>query len=1404
MNCMPDFFEPIRLRASDRWVQLENDAELAGPWRQLFKQVQSPRHVLSELLQNADDAGATKATVNIENHQFIFTHNGEDFTEKHFASLCRFAYSNKRDLHTIGFRGIGFKSTFSLGDKVELFTPTLSVGFHRDRFTEPRWIDPIITDCTQIRIQIIDERREHEIQKNFQEWLNSPISLLFFKHIRHLKIGEQEVSWKRIKHGPVSGTEWMALNTNSDQQFLLVRSKAEPFPKEAINEISQERFMDKEEESDFPPCKVEIILGLKGDIYVVLPTGLKTTLPFACNAPFIQDPARLRIKDPETSPTNQWLLERIGSLAASVMIEWLEQASANIEERSKAYGFFPDVDREDASLQGVCAGIVKESFKNKIRGKKLLLTNAGDLKPVGQCVIIPDQIFDVWNETQASSLLDGEGRPALSRYVAKLDRKKLTQWKCVDEISKDIFLNILRTTHLPKPSWNCLLNLWAYIAPEITDYRARVDNNKQLCVIPVQGKDVLYSAQEVVRISEKKLLQSEEDWEFLATHLLVLNYNWPRILSNKQRQTEQFQDKKLQVKVDAAYAVLKSIGLEESTKVNTVIEQVAHAFFKMKSIELEKCIRFAQITCKLDAPIGDSFCFVTRDLVFHKIKDNIVFDADGSLETLFPQNWCSGHLLHPNYAKSFESCSRDEWLRWISSGHSGIYLFAPIIQKNISFKGSENIEAALSNRGFFGSLECRYTYDHFFIEDWDFDESHWHHWNELAKDDENFWGNLFIRIINQNAEHWSKAKNARVFEISNNGNKRTITKEPVIPNWILKFRELPCLPDSRGFFRKPPDLLRRTPETESLIDVEPFVDYRLDTEATRPLLQLLGVRDKSIGPEHLLERLRALSRAKHPPIHEVEKWYRRLDQMIQTCSTDDSFEIKNAFYEENLILTEDVEWVQANAVFQFSNEDDVPGAATIRHSVRDLSLWNRIEVAERPTAELAIQWLNTLVSGKMLSQEEAKRVRVLLPRHPIRIWNECGQWLNLSGQWVGTSTLKYALTMQTLVPWKHLHNWIKDQTADFQRLSIEVSNEYPFCNLPSLARAIEDRFHKKPFTANCSGHKAWLNIVGAELARIELDDNVEKCRIRDLATKLAETEWQIAPGLEIIPYIDEIPAGTARRADVVWLENMLYVDNLPKAKLAQIVPDRLSKVFDRPDITAALNYCYERSADDIREYLEENFKLCDVPAPILDKNEVQPSSEVTGENVNDNQSSVIVPLDQEGLEPSNNQNPIITGNSEEEEPLDNHENENDEVENDKNGSQSGQDQKKPKKINIMELFAQSQGFQKDGGGRFFHSNGSWIAKTDSSRFPWEKRSAMGDTIRYYWPKDRCLERESLQLEADVWALIDQSPELYALVLMDSQNNPVEMPGGTLRNLLNKGNLTIYPATYRLVYNNDKL
>ena len=83
--------------------------------------------------------------------------------------------------------------------------------------------------------------------------------------------------------------------------------------------------------------------------------------------------------------------------------------------------------------------------------------------------------------------------------------------------------------------------------------------------MPVQGKDVLYSASEVVRLGEKRLLQSEADWEFLADHLLVLNQNWTRFLAEQRRLSEGADAVEDRREVEASYAVLAALALVEAS-----------------------------------------------------------------------------------------------------------------------------------------------------------------------------------------------------------------------------------------------------------------------------------------------------------------------------------------------------------------------------------------------------------------------------------------------------------------------------------------------------------------------------------------------------------------------------------------------------------------------------------------------------------------------------------------------------------------------------------------------------------------------------------------------------------------------------------------------------------------------
>src|SRR5690606_10091361 len=106
-----------------------------------------------------------------------------------------------------------------------------------------------------------------------------------------------------------------------EHALLRVASDEEPFPDDALAEVRAER---GDPAFELPPCRGELVVGVPDPrLYVVLPTEVRLGLPFAINAPFLQDPARTGIKDPIGSPTNRWLLRRAGQLAAESLRGWV-------------------------------------------------------------------------------------------------------------------------------------------------------------------------------------------------------------------------------------------------------------------------------------------------------------------------------------------------------------------------------------------------------------------------------------------------------------------------------------------------------------------------------------------------------------------------------------------------------------------------------------------------------------------------------------------------------------------------------------------------------------------------------------------------------------------------------------------------------------------------------------------------------------------------------------------------------------------------------------------------------------------------------------------------------------------------------------------------------------------------
>ena len=210
---------------------------------------------------------------------------------------------------------------------------------------------------------------------------------------------------------------------------------------------------------------------------------------------------------------------------------------------------------------------------------------------------------------------------------------------------------------------------------------------------------------------------------------------------------------------------------------------------------------------------------------------------------------------------------------------------------------------------------------------------------------------------------------------------------------------------------------------------------------------------------------------------------------------------------------------------------------------------------------------------------------------------------------------------------------------------------------------------------------------------------------------------ETVPGLELIPYIGGVPAGTPRKAEALWQDRVLYVEDRPIAKVAKAVCQELGRAFSgRQTIADAIKFCFERSPEVVNEYMEENFKL------------VPRSSDVKATEPADGAESTANKTEAEPQElppawTSVTQSAVGTGMgtalgefvagdviSETE-----HTGEDEATPNDgATMPPRPRHAPAPAKPSIMERFALGHGFQKDGSDRFFHDDGSWISKSSGS------------------------------------------------------------------------------------------
>ena len=286
----------------------------------LLGQLYSERtHFIFELIQNAEDAGATELAFDLFKDRLELRHDGRPFTEADVRGVCGVGQSGKAaDLTAIGKFGIGFKSVYAYTR-----TPRIHSGgehFRIENFVRPTaeaataevgagtlFVFPFDHDAVPAEVAT----REIAAALGALQ----PRILLFLRNIERLRTG-----------GP--GAEGSVAQHSVIQRSVAERPGASRRVTVARNGQREEWLVWQRAVERHPGQRVEVAFRLEGGrvsavgespLTVFFPTEKETFLGFLIQGPYRTTPARDNV--PGDDPSNQALVRQTAALLAGALPE---------------------------------------------------------------------------------------------------------------------------------------------------------------------------------------------------------------------------------------------------------------------------------------------------------------------------------------------------------------------------------------------------------------------------------------------------------------------------------------------------------------------------------------------------------------------------------------------------------------------------------------------------------------------------------------------------------------------------------------------------------------------------------------------------------------------------------------------------------------------------------------------------------------------------------------------------------------------------------------------------------------------------------------------------------------------------------------------------------------------------
>jgi hypothetical protein len=306
----------IRVPADYEKIREENIARYGWDTAvlDLLGQLYSERtHFIFELIQNAEDAGATELAFELFEDRLELRHDGRPFTEADVRGVCGVGQSGKSaDLTAIGKFGIGFKSVYAYTKSPRVYSG--GEHFRIENYVRPFPVEPLPFAGTLFVFPFDHDTVPAPVAvREIAAALNAlqPRILLFLRNIEHLRLGGAGVAGSVVERS-------IAERSGASRRVTLSSS----------GRRGDQWLVWHRQVPDHPGQRIEIAFRLEGGriaavaespLTVFFPTEKETFLGFLIQGPYRTTPARDNI--PGHDPSNQALVRETAALLTDVLRE---------------------------------------------------------------------------------------------------------------------------------------------------------------------------------------------------------------------------------------------------------------------------------------------------------------------------------------------------------------------------------------------------------------------------------------------------------------------------------------------------------------------------------------------------------------------------------------------------------------------------------------------------------------------------------------------------------------------------------------------------------------------------------------------------------------------------------------------------------------------------------------------------------------------------------------------------------------------------------------------------------------------------------------------------------------------------------------------------------------------------